>query len=768
MPPSFFQIYLVIILFLPFLVLSQENVPEEVPVPKNISNYLLWGTYKPQLISAITQKSVYPITLGLAFSDFWKEIPSQDEFKNSLRFRMKRDTFAQYSHHNGLDFAIQHIEDPKLGVSFDITFLEEFYEPSNRSNDQSIETEWIYMIESLNLDERSNELVKTKGFNSFVYLGLGDLEGEDKDKSYVKIIKIDEDDSTLLEILNRENNKTQGYLRISVIDQNSNVINTNIREILNCAVQVNKTETWKVEDIIYSHLTENTLQEVAYLDPEKCLNFENSNTTFFLKQIIGTPNLRILMSFNSKDHPEKYNKEKIQKKIKEKKESFEKEFQNKFPIVNVNRFKINITEALDISRYSLSNLLGGIQYSYGKIRVVQAEKKEPQNKELFTATPSRVGFPRGFLWDEGFHQSLICEWNTTLCITMMRTWFDSIQGNGWIPREQARGDELESNFMQKEFLYQSQEEANPPSMILPILKLLNKLYQRKIDIQDSFEVFQFLREIYPKLRLWFYWFSTTQQNTNPLDGCESFLCFRWMCKSPCTGKYFASGLDDYPRHPPGYHAVAQVDLHVWLETFARGIIGIEKTLGIPTDHMEKTHMAILRSIESFADPTDNLVKDIIGLANSKGESTKKYRLVNLGYVNLFPLAFGLERNPQRLESVIQLIASRESLWSDFGVRSLSKSDPFFQKGDNYWTEPIWIPVNYLLLKGFKTFYHDDENLAELYKALRENLMENIAKTWKETHNFWEQYDSFTGKGKGFSSFTGWTSLISLIYSEKYD
>ncbi|THC98174.1 hypothetical protein EYZ11_002330 [Aspergillus tanneri] len=89
------------------------------------------------------------------------------------------------------------------------------------------------------------------------------------------------------------------------------------------------------------------------------------------------------------------------------------------------------------SKSMLSNLVGGIGYFYGTDIVDRsaAPEYDEENegfweetaeararahtvlegpKELFTCVPSRPFFPRGFLWDEGFHLIPVLEWDTDL------------------------------------------------------------------------------------------------------------------------------------------------------------------------------------------------------------------------------------------------------------------------------------------------------------------------------------------------------------------
>lgn len=85
----------------------------------------------------------------------------------------------------------------------------------------------------------------------------------------------------------------------------------------------------------------------------------------------------------------------------------------------------------------LSNLVGGIGYFYGDSVVDRsyAPEYEELNEgfweeaaeararvspvpsdpaELFSTVPSRPFFPRGFLWDEGFHLMPIVDWDLDL------------------------------------------------------------------------------------------------------------------------------------------------------------------------------------------------------------------------------------------------------------------------------------------------------------------------------------------------------------------
>ncbi|CAH2236481.1 jg20111 [Pararge aegeria aegeria] len=216
-------------------------------------------------------------------------------------------------------------------------------------------------------------------------------------------------------------------------------------------------------------------------------------------------------------------------------EKFEKEFRLKE--------KGYSDEDVYIAKAAMSNMIGGIGYFYGASRVRSQYTKEavPYWKApLYTGVPSRSFFPRGFLWDEGFHGLLIGRWSPEIQLDIASHWLDLINVEGWIPREQILGVEALAR-VPKEFVVQSNAAANPPMLLLNIARLVK-------DQPDLFKAEmphrQTLNRMFPRLQAWYQWFQTTQKG-------EEHTSYRWRGREndgvQLNPKTLTSGLDDYPR-----------------------------------------------------------------------------------------------------------------------------------------------------------------------------------------------------------------------------
>lgn len=80
---------------------------------------------------------------------------------------------------------------------------------------------------------------------------------------------------------------------------------------------------------------------------------------------------------------------------------------------------------------ALSNLLAGVSFFYGNTIQLSEDGSTHMTSpgELITAIPGRSYFPRGFIWDEGFHELLISEWNETLSWKILQSWFNRMEPN---------------------------------------------------------------------------------------------------------------------------------------------------------------------------------------------------------------------------------------------------------------------------------------------------------------------------------------------------
>ena len=149
------------------------------------------------------------------------------------------------------------------------------------------------------------------------------------------------------------------------------------------------------------------------------------------------------------------------------------------------------------------------------------------------------------------------------------------------------------------------------------------------------------------------------------------------------------------------------------------------------------------------------------------EESRIEQICHKDYVSLLPFLVDLlGPSHPHVGAVLDITQNSEQLWSDFGIRSLSRKDEFYGTEENYWRSPIWININYMILQKLLELAQSpgqfQERAREMYIQLRLNLINTVFQSWKETGFAWEQYNPDTDRGQRTQHFTGWTSLIVKI------
>ncbi|KNA17577.1 hypothetical protein SOVF_078130 [Spinacia oleracea] len=496
--------------------------------------------------------------------------------------------------------------------------------------------------------------------------------------------------------------------------------------------------------------------------------------------------------------------ENLSKELVRKKNEFEDRFQRCFNLTD----KVD-SEATTVGEATIANLIGGIGYFYGQSKISVPQKADIKGDdyllyfpaELYTAVPSRGVFPRGFLWDEGFHQLLIWRWDVRISLDIIGHWLDLLNIDGWIPREQILGAEALSK-VPEEWVPQHPTNGNPPTLFLVLHDLVFGIKMGKFSAAESSEISSFLEHAYIRLDAWFKWFNTSQSGKDP----DSYF---WHGRNNVTNrelnpKTLSSGLDDYPRasHPNGDER--HVDLRCWMLLAADCLQTIVKVTDIDNE-LGKEYGYTVKQLSNFEILNQMHFDEAVGAYFDFGNHTEKVRLrsqmkmngnhaskemvrevleepklqfvPHFGYVSLFPL-MGKLIPPESwiLGKQLDLISNRSVLWTNYGIRSLSKTSSIYMKYNTehdapYWRGTVWINMNYMILSALHHYSEVDGpyklRARTIYDELRSNLIRNIIQNYYKTGYIWEQYDQKTGKGKGVRQFTGWSSLVVLIMSESY-
>lgn len=300
-------------------------------------------------------------------------------------------------------------------------------------------------------------------------------------------------------------------------------------------------------------------------------------------------------------------------------------------------------------------------------------------------------------------------------LEIVKSWFNLMDEDGWIAREQILGAEARSK-VPPEFTVQYPHYANPPTLFMILESFVDRFNKSaapridldREDIADSLRsahlenrdlAYAYLRSIYPLLKRHYYWFRKTQRGdikSYDRDAYSAKEAYRWRGRT--VQHILTSGLDDYPRAQPPHPGELHTDLISWMGLASRSLRRIAEALGEKEDTEEfgAHEKAIVRNIDdlhwdeeaqTYCDATIDDYEESVHVCHK-------------GYISIFPFLTGIVGpDSPRLKPILDLIRDPEELWTDYGIRSLSKKDPFYGTAENYWRSPIWMNINYLVLKN---------------------------------------------------------------------
>ena len=285
--------------------------------------------------------------------------------------------------------------------------------------------------------------------------------------------------------------------------------------------------------------------------------------------------------------------------------------------------------------------------------------------------------------------------------------------------------------------------------------------------EESYADFvDFLDRIYGNFKLNVEWFLTSQASEVMSD------TFRWKGRTPTY--CLASGMDDYPRAPILTTQEAHVDLQSWMIVSTRVLARVANVLEKTEDaayYTEKTatYTEVLHA--NFWDENRQMFDDFY----MDAEGNKQFD-GHTGYLNFWPFFLNaIDTTDERFAITVgKLTDPATGVWTEFGVRSLSNTDPFYKLGDDYWTSPIWMNINFLITMALHRYSSDltvtdtlRTSIGTSYQSLRMGLINMIVDSYSSTGYIWEVYNGDTGAGMDNHPFTGWSALVTNLMAEVY-
>ncbi|KAJ2905292.1 putative glycoside hydrolase family 63 protein [Zalerion maritima] len=761
---------------------------------------LLWGSYRPNLYFGVRPRLPHSVMAGL----MWSRVEKFEDVQNNLRYTCEQHQgmagygWDEYDPRQG---GIQTIHD--AGNSIDITTSFVKIPGGNKGGS------WAARIKGVPRDGALDSL-KTMVMFYITQEGLG---------STLEVVDTSDPTGFDGDVTLNGNSEDLGDYNIVITkgtgdhpppDSHAHQAVRDGEKTVVQSLNLPNEHLWQAKAVVFRQFKEGLDNIVEKYGPEDApppyLSFQLENRpapgNVHMVQKFFQGEFEFDILFSSDSAGKGLTSRDVDREILTVSESFGERFSRIFAL----KTPYNADTYKKFARSMFSNLIGGIGYFYGHHLVDRSYAPEYDEEiegfweeaaeararheealegpfELFTSIPSRPFFPRGFLWDEGFHLMPIADWDIDLTLEIVRSWYNLMDDEGWIAREQILGAEARSK-VPPEFQVQYPHYANPPTLFLVLDTFVDKLQKMNGSLAppkeslsqgvtlatahlDNPEVgLELLRQLYPLLKRQFNWFRRTQNGDIKSYDREAYStkeAYRWRGRT--VEHILTSGLDDYPRPQPPHPGELHLDLMSWMGMMTKSLINISSALGMPEE--AESYKKVLNAIEH------NLVD--LHWSEEEGcfcdatiDDYEEHQLVcHKGYMSLFPFMTGLIKpDDSKMDKILDLISDKEELFSLHGIRSLSKKSEFYGTNENYWRSPVWINMNFLTVQQLQNLGQQEgpyqKRAQSLFNQLRENLVNTVFESWKETGFAWEQYNPETGEGQRTQHFTGWTSLVVKI------
>ena len=125
---------------------------------------------------------------------------------------------------------------------------------------------------------------------------------------------------------------------------------------------------------------------------------------------------------------------------------------------------------------------------------------------------------------------------------------------------------------------------------------------------------------------------------------------------------------------------------------------------------------------------------------------------NMGLDGVSPLVAGIADN-QQTAALLEHLFTPGQLWSPYGITAVDQRAPYYRI-DGYWNGTVWMPHQMILWKTML-----DLGLPGRARQIADTALENWERECEDSYNCYEHFMLASGRGGGWSNFSGLSSPI---------